>query len=69
MLADIFDVLTLANWQRGGAKAKHKPERYPRPGDEPKTNRLELAEVSAGLDRLERKRRMARLRAQGVSDA
>lgn len=44
VLADIFDVLALANWQRG-ADPKHPPKKpppYPRRGDE--LRKLERAE-------------------------
>ena len=33
LLADIFDVLASANWQRAGNKTAPKPKPYPRPGD------------------------------------
>ena len=32
LLAGIFDLLALANWQRGGAKRKDRPKPFPRPG-------------------------------------
>jgi hypothetical protein len=32
LLAGMFDVLTVANWQRGGDENAKKPERLPRPG-------------------------------------
>ena len=32
LLAGIFDVLSVANWQRGGDEHAKKPERLPRPG-------------------------------------
>jgi hypothetical protein len=31
LLADVFDVLCAANWQRGGGKTP-RPKPYPRPG-------------------------------------
>lgn len=33
LLADVFDVLALANWQRVGDKDAQKPKPYPRPGE------------------------------------
>jgi hypothetical protein len=37
ILADIFDTLAVANWQRSSSKKnpQPKPKRYPRPGDKP----------------------------------
>jgi len=32
LLAGIYDVLSVANWQRGGDEHAKKPERLPRPG-------------------------------------
>ncbi|MEU1506427.1 hypothetical protein [Kitasatospora sp. NPDC005748] len=32
MLADLWDVLASANWQRGGDKNQPRPGPYPRPG-------------------------------------
>lgn len=31
LLADIFDVLAAANWQRAGDKNRSRPKPYPRP--------------------------------------
>lgn len=42
ILADIYDVLSLANWQRG-ADPKHppkKPAAYPRPGENVRKDRV-----------------------------
>lgn len=33
ILADVFDVLAVANWQRGGNKNAPRPQAYPRPKD------------------------------------
>lgn len=32
LLAGIFDLLAIANWQRGGDEHAKKPDRLPRPG-------------------------------------
>jgi len=39
LLADIFDALMAANWQRGAGKSWEKPDPYPRPKppEEPET--------------------------------
>lgn len=35
LLAGVFDLLAVANWQRGGDENAKKPERLPRPGATP----------------------------------
>ena len=54
VLAGIFDVLQVANWQRSGGKGR-RPKPLPRPGTGPKTETLtggsyDLAELQALLD-------------------
>jgi hypothetical protein len=44
MLADLWDVLASANWQRGGDKKQPRPGPYPRPG-----TRHDLAARGAAL--------------------
>ncbi|MFJ4799205.1 hypothetical protein [Kitasatospora purpeofusca] len=48
LLADIFDVLAGANWQRGGDKTTPRPKPYPRPGAA--GPRRDPAERAAALD-------------------
>lgn len=45
LLADIWDVLASANWQRGGDKHAARPTSYPRPGAA--TTRRDPAERAA----------------------
>lgn len=37
LLAGIYDLLAVANWQRGGGGAGRRPKPLPRPGDKPGT--------------------------------
>ncbi|WP_224284902.1 hypothetical protein, partial [Streptomyces sp. LS1784] len=47
LLADIWDVLAGANWQRGGDKHASRPKPYPRPGA--RSSRRDPAERAAAL--------------------
>jgi hypothetical protein len=49
ILADIFDVLAIANWQRMGDKNRSRPQPYPRPQDK----RVRDA-IGRGLKRLKK---------------
>lgn len=40
LLADVFDVLAMANWQRGGNKNAPRPKPYPRPRSKQETAAL-----------------------------
>jgi hypothetical protein len=40
LLADVFDVLAAANWQRAGDKNKTRPKPYPRPRSKQATEAL-----------------------------
>lgn len=46
LLAGIFDVLAVANWQRGGDENAKKPERLDRPGVKKKLDGDQVAEVT-----------------------
>ncbi|MFF2612694.1 hypothetical protein [Kitasatospora sp. NPDC058046] len=53
LLADIWDVLANANWQRGADKHATRPKPYPRPGAA--STRRDPAERAAALDAARRR--------------
>jgi hypothetical protein len=64
ILADIFDALAQANWQRGGDAKKRLPKSYPRPGDD-RRGRDSAERIAAMADARERARERARAIAAG----
>ncbi len=49
LLADIFDALASANWQRAGDRTAKRPRRYPRPN--PKADPRREAAAAAARER------------------
>lgn len=40
LLAEVIDVLNVANWQRAGKKSAPRPKRFPRPWEKPRGRKL-----------------------------
>lgn len=65
LLANIFDVLQGANWQRGGGKGR-RPQRIPRPGDTPA--KTKIGKTVMTIEEYERLRARPRVATNGEKE-
>lgn len=67
LLANVIDILAVANWQRAGKSHAPKPKRYPRPWERAKARKLgsdpiPMSKFSAWWDDMGKRRRARRER-------